>query len=135
MVLKRVEYAVFESDAGALELAERGEDHEIDREIRLHFADGSVRSVSWCSKPVQYCVGVSDVSFFTSPPPLVVDGSAYPMWSPLIGARVDIECVDAEHQVVRVSTSSGAVFLASREGPRWYADVLHISDQPQRPDV
>ena len=135
MVLKRVEYAIFESDAGALESAERGEDHEIDRELQLHFGDGSVHFVSWCQAPTDYCVCVANNSFFLPSPPMLVDGSGFPAWAPLIGCDVVLDYVDSERQVIRVSSESSAVILASREGPNWGVDVLHISIQPQGPDV
>jgi hypothetical protein len=135
MILQRVEYLLFESDAVVLDVASSGQPHEIDREVRLDFADMASCFVSWCSQPLQYCVGLSDRSFFSSPAPLQVDGSAFPAWASLVGRSVDLAFVDDERQTLRVTGATVAVLLESREGNDRYRDVLRIRHEVRRPGV
>jgi hypothetical protein len=105
MKLARIFYEIFESDAQRLDEVDSAQIHEIDREIRLIDEAGESTFISWCSDPVQYAVGVSNVSFFDQLIPVIRDMSESEFWKPLVGTHVACNFVDKHHQVLEISNN------------------------------
>ena len=125
-LLKAVSYELFEfEDAPESSLRI----HKLDRQIRLTLDDNIVLFISWSSDPTQYCIGVSDQSFFSDEPFSMMEMSHSPLWSPLAGTLCDLSFIDPDHQVLKISSANGAVYIMSYESGVWYADTLSIAGE------
>jgi hypothetical protein len=143
VILRKVTYALFLSDAAALVELNLDRDHEIDREICLTFDDGTLRFVSWCAAHHDakllcagmpaYCVGVAEAPYFLGPTQLLADVSDSSFWSPLIGIDAPLEFDRDDHQLLRIGVGPSAVFAASYEREWWGMDTLRISKSPPDP--
>jgi hypothetical protein len=80
MKLKRVIYELYEIDFGNLKGQSDSESHEIDREIYLEFETGEKFYFSWCSEPVQYCIGFKSERFNVNEPEHVIDATNWKVW-------------------------------------------------------
>ncbi len=122
--LAAVHYELYESDPLFLDPDE--DPHELDREIRLEFADGSRRFVTFSDGEGGSTVVVSDASAFADDPPLTHDVSAAPLWAPLVGRTVTLERI-RDGLVLRVAAGADDVFVCAREGEDWGARGLHVT--------
>jgi hypothetical protein len=127
IVLSRVIYELFEADLESLVSPSSDEEHGIDREIRLELSDGASKYISWCSDPVQYCVGVQPHSFFKPGGAVTRDVSVHPLWQRLIGEPLELVVLDANCQVLELRSSLASVFVSSQERGQWEADTLTVS--------
>jgi len=125
MILAKVEYELFDHE----ELSS-----ELDRQIRLHFADRPTLYVSWTSErhsgPASeaYSIAYAESSYFTDSAPRLVDVSGSPRWSRHIGRSVELEYVrssspELEYQVLEVRSGSDCTYLYSLG-----RDVIGLSD-------
>ena len=127
MKLKRVIYELFEIDFGNLKGQSDSESHEIDREIYLEFDTGEKFYFSWCSEPVQYCIGIKLERFNVTEPEHVIDTTNWKVWRELIGQEISFVFVDESHQILELQAQSSSTYLSSQEHGVCISDVLHIS--------
>jgi hypothetical protein len=123
MILASIYYQVFPGEAEALEADAERDWHQIEGELRLEFTDGPAQFVSWGNGPVQYAVEVREDSFFDEHLLASVEMSDHPYWSNLIGHELSLDYADPDHQVLRVVSAAGEVFLSSQ-----YADGTFQGD-------
>src|SRR6185369_14892304 len=97
-----------------------GQDHSLDREVRLEFSDGSMQYVSWASEPVQYCVGLQGESWFKPGDVSELEMTNRNPWRHLIGLPVELTWRDVDHQILEVSAGGRSAFLSSCEGSSWW---------------
>lgn len=134
MKLAQVLYEIFESDAEHLDEVQLGRIHEIDREIRLIGDAGESTFISWCSDPVQYAVGISNVSFFDQPIPVIRDMSESEFWKSLVGQDIVFNFIDKHHQVLEIGLDEKVYCWTSayeEEGQ----DTLFISTERPRTEL
>ena len=131
--LSRVTYLFFNHELAGGEGGAPGGEHTLDREVRLESSDGSTLHVSWTSSPVQYCLGVQEQSWFTPGDAAEVDVTTREPWRSLVGGPIEFLWQEPEHQVLELRGKGSSVFLSSREGKNWCADVVTISDS--RPEL
>ncbi|MCF7513630.1 hypothetical protein L3V43_06990 [Pseudoalteromonas sp. L23] len=127
MKLKRVVYELYEVDFVSLEGEADSDFHEIDREIFLEFESGEKIYFSWCSEPVQYCIGFRPERFNANEPDHAVDTTSWKIWRNLIGQDISFVFIDDSHQVLELKGQSSSTYLSSQERGSWVADVLHVS--------
>jgi hypothetical protein len=127
--LKRVIYERFSFERDIPIVAR---EHALDRQVRFEFSDGKVIFASWTEKPVLYCVGKGEQSFFTVDPEAVLDMSTEPPWRDLVGEPIEFIFLDEDHQTMEVRSARGSAFISSKEADLWGMDVITIS--PDRPE-
>ena len=118
MVLVRVEYELFDHEEPSTDV------QDLDRQIRLHFADSPTLYVSWTSErnsepdSEPYSIAYAYSSYFTKDATRVLDVSASPRWSKHIGRRVTLAYVpssshELEHQVLEIRSGSDCTYVYS----------------------
>lgn len=128
MILACIHYQLFPGEAEALEADAAPGWHHIEGELRFEFTDGPAQFVSWGNGPVLYAVEVREDSFFDEYMLASLDMSDHPYWSGLIGQDLRFEYADPEHQVLRVTTPAGDLFLSSQGADgAFQGDSLRIS--------
>lgn len=133
MILACIHYQLFPGEAEALEANGASTWHQIDGELRFEFTDGPARFVSWGNGPVLYAVEVREESFFDEHLLASLDMSDHPYWSDLIGHDLRFDYADPEHQVLRVTSRAGELFLSSQDADgAFQGDSLRISRQAPR---
>jgi hypothetical protein len=134
MILKRIQYEMFESDADWLDHHLDTPFHEIDGQIRLDLV-GSERPlfISWNQVEVMFEIATGPESLFSKSLPVVRDMSSNKIWRDLIGKDISWEHLGKHRQVLRITDGSSSVYCCSREGERWQMDVVHVTRQ--RPDI
>jgi hypothetical protein len=118
MTLLKVEYEFFDYEEPSRDA------HELDRQVRLHFADSPALYVSWTwerqrgpdSEP--YSIAYSETSYFTQGAARVIDASDSPFWSKHIGREVELAYTpsmsgDADYQVLEVRSGTGRTYVYS----------------------
>lgn len=128
MKLHAVFYELYESDLLGLSGHENGDEHEIDREVRLE-TDQGVIHVSWMDQPSQFCIGYKSTRWNTNDPEIVLDASGWSMWTPLIGQRFELIYTDKSHEVLELKSSAGNLFFSAQRNGVLGSDVCHISRQ------
>ena len=128
MLLTKVLYEPFESDAKWLDLNDKSSHHIIDRELRLLFTDAPPVFISWTSTPVQYSIGHQGQSFFANEPQVVRDMTGSAIWSRVIDQQVALDFDDPDHQVLRIHAGAAAVYCSSFE-EGWQTDVVNVSSE------
>jgi hypothetical protein len=129
MKLTKIIYEIFESDAQWLDEVDSRQVHEIDREIRLIDEEGESTFISWCSDPVQYAVGISNISFFDQPIPVIRDMSNSEFWKALVGKDITFNFMDSHHQVLEIGNNDKAVYCWTSAFEAEGTDTLFISAQ------
>jgi len=129
MKLARVIYELFESDARRLDADDSQPIHEIDGEIRLIDEAGKSSFISWSSDPVQYAVGVANVSYFNEPLPVSRDMSDSEFWKGLVGKNISLNFEDRYHQVLKFTLDDEAVYCWTSAFADEGADTLFISTE------
>jgi hypothetical protein len=127
MILTRVEYAIFDSDAVRLDETPANSFHEIDREVRLIDHVGRNSFISWVDYGDICEVAVRDKSFFNQPPPVVRDMSRSPLWHDLIGHEVDIVAKNTPTKHLMITSPGHQICCCCFERGLWAVDVLHIA--------
>lgn len=128
MRLQQVTYRVFEHEIGPLGAGEPLW-HQIDGEVVLA-GKGDAEFISWCSEPVQYCVGRRRASFFNPGALRAVDLSRHTIWHRLVGREVSVRFADPEHQVLRIEGAGCTVFLSSQyDDGRFQGDCIRVSSK------
>ena len=135
MRLASVIYNCFESDDRSLDW--EGQFHFLDREVLLLADDATETFISWeqavsTEGDVIFGIAQQSASFFVNAPPVVREMSAHRFWRSLIGSRVRLHFVDAEHQTLAIQSSDGTVYCSAYESGYWGVDVVHISLQIPR---
>jgi hypothetical protein len=128
MVLTKVEYELFEHEEPSSDV------QELDRQIRLHFADNPTLYVSWTwerqsgpdSEP--YSIAYAESSYFTDNAARVLDVSNSPRWSRHIGRGVKLAYVPSSlpelaYQVLEIRSGSDCTYVYSLG-----RDVVGLSD-------
>lgn len=118
MILLKVEYEFFDYEEPS------SEPRELDRQIRLQFADSPPLYVSWTWERQQgpdsesYSIAFADLSYFSDTAARVLDVSDSPLWSRHI--RQDVELVyapssslDAEYQVLEIRSGADRTYIYS----------------------
>ena len=133
MILASIHYQLFPGEAEALEADAECTWHHIEGELRFEFTDGPPQFVSWGDGPVLYAVEVREESFFDEYMLASLDMSDHPYWCELIGRDVYFDYADPEHQVLKIVSPAGALFLSSQyvDG-RFQGDSLRISPRAPR---
>jgi hypothetical protein len=114
MILASIHYHLFPGEAEALEAHAERNWHQIEGELRLEFTDAPAQFVSWGTGPVLYAVEVRDESFFDEHMLASVDMSDHPYWSRLVGHELRLDYADPNHQVLKVASPAGELFLSSQ---------------------
>jgi len=127
VVLSRVTYLLFPSEAEDVQRSLPSGEHVIDREVCLEESDGSKRYISWAQEPEQYCVGVKLSSWFIPSEIVEIDMSSHILWKSLVGSALDVVWHDDKHQVLEIRADRSPVYLSSREADRWFADTISVS--------
>ena len=129
MVLARVIYELFETEAGTADVADRGEPVYLDRQLRLEFADSPPVFIAWTWGALpdsDYHVGWSHESFCTGPTEVEHDATNTPVWASLVGQSLSLHYRDRDQQVLEVRTRDAVVCCCSYE--RWWrADTLSVA--------
>ena len=90
MTLLKVEYEFFDYEEPSSDA------HELDRQIRLQFADSPALYLSWTWERQRgpdfepYSIAYSESSYFTESAARVIDASDSPLWSKYMGRRVEL---------------------------------------------
>jgi hypothetical protein len=118
MVLLRVEYEFFDYEEPSSTV------HELNRQIRLQFADAPTLYVSWTwerqrgpdSKP--YSIAYANSSHFADRAARVIDVSESPHWARHIGRDVELAYTpassrDSEYQVLEIRSGTDRTYLYS----------------------
>jgi len=117
MKLLKVEYEFFDYEEPSTDA------HELDRQIRLQFADSPTLYVSWTwgrqrpdSEP--YSIAYSESSYFEDGAARVIDASDSPLWSSHIGREVELTYVpspssDSENQVLEMRSGTDRTYVYS----------------------
>ena len=118
MTLLKVEYEFFDYEEPSSDA------HELERQIRLQFADSPGLYVSWTwerqrgpdSEP--YSIAYSESSYFTDSAARVIDASGSSLWSRHIGREVELTYTpplsrDSEYQVLEVRSGTGRTYVYS----------------------
>ena len=129
MKLAQIFYEIFESDVQRLDEVHSAQIHEIDREIRLVDEGGESTFISWCWNPVMYGVGISKVSFFDQPIPVVRDMNDSEFWKALIGKDVALNFLDNHNQVLEIGNKDNVVYCWTSSFEEEGEDTLFISTQ------
>jgi|SRR5688572_13933683 len=129
MILVKVEYEFFAFE----EVSSNA--RELNRQIRLLFADSATLYVSWTwerqhapdSEP--YSIAYSESSYFTDSAAHVIDASASPPWTRHIGRDVELlhtpSARDSEYQVLEIRSGQDRTYLCSLG-----CDRVGISETP-----
>lgn len=134
MILASIHYHVFPGEAEALDADSAHNWHQIDGELRLEFTDLPARFVSWARGPVLYSVEVSNESFFGRELLGSLEMTDHPYWSELIGHQLNLDYAAPNHQVLKLATPAGEVFLSSQQQDGLFqADSLRVSPRAPEP--
>lgn len=128
MVLARVIYELFETEAGIADVADRAEPVYLSRQLRLEFTDTTPVFIAWTwglLPESDYHVGWSHESFCKGPLEVELDATRTAIWIKLVGHSVSLHFRDAEQQVLEVRSPETTVFCCSFE-QWWHADTLYI---------
>ena len=128
MILSKVYYEFFEVDEPSSTAI------ELDRQVRLEFADSPVVYVSWTWEHYEgpdfepYSIGHSHTSYYSDAPAVDVDVSGSPFWAKHIGRDVELthipsEVRELEYQVLEIRSGGGCTYLYALGD-----DCVHISD-------
>jgi hypothetical protein len=128
LVLAKVEYEFFDHEEPSSDV------QELDRQIRLHFADSPTLYVSWTSDrnsgpdSEPYSIAYAYSSYFTDDAARVLDASDSPRWSRHVGRRVELAYVpssshELEYQVLGIRSGSDCTYVYSMG-----RDVAGLSD-------
>ena len=131
MVLVRVIYELFATEAGTPESADRGGPVYLDRQLRLEFANSPPLYVSWTWGALpesEYHVGWSHDSFYRGVTEIEYDATNTSAWADLVGHALSLQYFDSNQQVLEIRTSNAAVFCCSFE-QRWRADTLYVGSR------
>jgi hypothetical protein len=118
MTLLKVEYEFFDYEEPSSDA------HELDRQIRLQFADSPALYVSWTWERQRgpdcepYSIAYSESSYFTDSAARVIDASNSPLWSRHIGREIELAYTphlsrDSEHQVLEVRSGTDRTYVYS----------------------
>ncbi len=118
MTLLKVEYEFFDYEEPSSDA------HELDRQIRLQFADSPALYVSWTWERQRgpdaepYSIAYSESSYFTESAARVIDASDSPQWSRHIGREVELAYTpslsrDSEYQVLEVRSGTDRTYVYS----------------------
>lgn len=131
MILANIHYRLFPGEAELLDVDGSRDWHHIEGELQLEFTDGPARFVSWGHGPVLYAVEVRDQSFFDEYMLASVEMSDHPYWRELLGHNLKFKYADRTHQVLRVDSPAGGLYLSSQcADGSFQADSLRISLLP-----
>ena len=135
MLLLKVEYEFFDYDEPSSDA------HDLDRQIRLQFADSPALYVSWTwerqrapdSEP--YSIAYSESSYFTDSASRVIDASDSPLWSRHIGREVELLYTpslsrDSEYQGLEVRSGTDRTYVYSLGVDR--VGISHTSPLEER---
>jgi hypothetical protein len=128
LVLAKVEYEFFDHEEPSSDV------QELDRQIRLHFADSPTLYVSWTSDrnsgpdSEPYSIAYAYSSYFTHDATRVLDVSDSPRWSRHLGRRMELAYVpssshELEYQVLGIRSGSDCTYVYSMG-----RDVVGLSD-------
>ena len=129
MVLLRVEYEFFDYEEPS------SNTHELDRQIRLQFADSPTLYVSWTwerqhgpdSEP--YSIAYAKSSYFSDMAARVIDVSQSPLWARHIGRDVELAYMssssrDSESHVLEIRSGTNRTYVYSPGVDRvWISDT------------
>ena len=104
---------MYESDLESIDF--HSNSHELDREVRLEFDESKFIYISWTSEPEQYCIGQKSISWFENKPEKIKSVSDLPLFSSIINKECEINYVNKKHQILKVSSTSGAIYFSSKE--------------------
>ena len=127
LVLARVEYALFESDAARLDDNPGLSFHEVDREVRLIDHLGASSYISWVDYGEFYEVAVRDKSFFTQPPGSVRDMSQSRLWQHFVGHEIGLYSITTPTTYLMIRSADHQICCCCFERGSWGVDVLHIA--------
>ena len=130
MTLVKVEYEFFAYETASSSV------HELNRQIRLQFADSPTLYVSWTSErqygpgSEPYSIAYSRSSYFMDSAARVIDASASPLWARHIGQDVELvhtpaSSPESDYQILEIR--SGVDALTSISLGR---DRVGISETP-----
>lgn len=114
MRLQQVTYRLFEHEV-AQSWSEETHWHQLDGEVML-VGEEQARFISWCSEPVQYCIGTSSGTFFRTGVLQSMDVSEHPLWRKLIGSDVSTRFLDSDRQVLQIEGAGCSVYVSSQYG-------------------
>jgi hypothetical protein len=135
VVLQRVIYELFGSDAHRLDAFPDRDYHEIDREVHLITADGKHLFISVHFGAGGGTVRCHDRSQFQGEPDEPRDMSDAPWWRSLVGHPIALRYLDDSHLILEVSSEMEAVYCCAREGKHWGHDAMQITNKrPVLPD-
>jgi hypothetical protein len=129
MVLARVIYELFETEAGTADIADRGEPVYLGRQLRLELAKAPSVYIAWTWGALpdsEYHMGWSHQSFCKGATEVEYDATHTPTWAGLAGHALSLHFRDPERQVLEVRTHDGVVFCCSFERS-WHADTLYVA--------
>ncbi len=127
MKLAKVFYELFGGESEGV--LQNPLEHEIDREVHLLFSDLPDIYITWQSKPVQYCLGISETTSFSPPIHEILDMSDGPLWKGLIGREVLVEFQSGNRRHILVSAEGAEqVHLLSYD-----EDIVRIRRTPPLP--
>lgn len=118
MMLVTVEYEFFDYEEPSSNA------RELDRQIRLQFADSPALYVSWTwerqrdSDSEPYSIAYSESSYFTDGAARVIDASDAPLWSTHVGRAVELAytpslACDSEYQVLEIRSGTDRTYVYS----------------------
>jgi hypothetical protein len=126
-ILQNVFYDLFDFEADTLDGPESHFSHTIDRELCLELVDGRKIFISWWDVPVQYSVGMGEISFFKPEEYVRVDACSHPMWKGIIGQPVEFLVLDDGHQIVELRSPVGSIYFSTSQDGQFGYDALTVS--------
>ncbi len=137
MILANIHYHLFPGEAEALDAFAERNWHQLDGELRLEFTDAPACFISWGrgrspgQDATRYAVEVRDESFFEACLLASLEMSDHPYWNNLIGHNLRLDYMDTEHQILRIASAAGKLFLSSQSvDGRFQGDSLRVSPLP-----
>jgi hypothetical protein len=131
VVLARVWYELFAHEAEQLDVHPDADPAGLGRQLRLEMAHSSRVFVAWTWGPGgdDYHVGIGPESFCTDAPEADREVSAWPLWSPLVGKRVELSYVGDERPVLEVRAGGAAVSCCSFSRGMWGIYELRVGSR------
>lgn len=119
MLLLKVEYEFFDFEEPSSNA------HELDRQLRLRFADSPTLYVSWTFERKHdapgcqdYSIAYSQSSYFTDNAAHVIDASESPLWSRHIGREVELVYTPSaspklDYQILELRSGTACTYVFS----------------------
>ena len=120
-------YRLFQGEESSVLAAEKSETHDFGGELVLTFEGGHKTFISWVNEPVQYSIGMKEISHYVAEAELFChEVSHSKMWSSLIGHEISLKFIAADNQILEISSAMDHVLVCSFERGQWWADEVMI---------